>query len=72
MCASPVGRELLPEHPTPHPAHQVIDGRFVITGSFNWTRSAVLENQENVLVLDSPPIAARYKQRFEALWNAYA
>lgn len=58
------------------PAHMhnkfaVLDGRFVLTGSFNWTRAGVLENQENVLILDSPQTAAKYKQQFDRLWNQY-
>ena len=50
----------------------VVDSRFAITGSFNWTRSAVLENNENVLVLDARPVAARYAAEFERLWAAFA
>lgn len=35
-------------------------------------RPLVSTPQENVLILDSPPIAARYKDQFEKLWAAYA
>jgi phosphatidylserine/phosphatidylglycerophosphate/cardiolipin synthase-like enzyme len=43
-----------------------------MTGSFNWTRAGVLENQENLCILDAPGIAAKYSERFESMWAAYA
>jgi cardiolipin hydrolase len=59
---------------TSHMHHKfvVLDGRFVLTGSFNWTRAGVLENRENVLVLDSAPVAAKYAAYFDRLWAEYA
>jgi cardiolipin hydrolase len=59
------------------PAHMhnkfaVVDSRLVLTGSLNWTRAGVLDNEENVLVLNSPPVAAAYSRRFEQLWAKYA
>src|SRR5271165_3316088 len=35
----------------------VLDGRTVITGSFNFTASADTRNAENVVILDSPDVA---------------
>lgn len=37
-----------------HHKFAVIDGRVVLNGSFNWTRQAVLYNQENVVISDNP------------------
>ena len=48
----------------------VIDDRVVVTGSFNWTARADLENDENLLIIHSDEIARRYKEEFERLWNA--
>ena len=44
----------------------VIDGRTVITGSFNFTASADTRNAENVVVLESADVAAW----FLANWRA--
>jgi phosphatidylserine/phosphatidylglycerophosphate/cardiolipin synthase-like enzyme len=51
-----------------HNKFAVVDGRWVITGSFNWTTSAERRNHENLLVLDCPDLAAR----FEAEWESIA
>ena len=49
-----------------HDKFAVVDGRWVITGSFNWTESAERRNRENVLTFDCPPLA----QAFDAEWEA--
>ena len=45
----------------------VIDGQVVITGSYNFSRSAEERNDENVLVIYDPAIAAQYLDEFERL-----
>jgi phosphatidylserine/phosphatidylglycerophosphate/cardiolipin synthase-like enzyme len=45
----------------------VIDGDTVITGSYNFSKSANTQNDENLLVLHSPVIAERFIQEFEGL-----
>ncbi|WP_457629736.1 phospholipase D-like domain-containing protein [Oceanithermus sp.] len=47
----------------------VIDERVVITGSFNFTRSAVGRNDENLLVLTHPQLAQRYKEKVWEQWQ---
>ncbi len=47
----------------------IIDGRTVITGSFNFTRSAQVQNDENVLIIDDPSLAARYSEEFERVYQ---
>lgn len=49
----------------------VVDGSVLLTGSFNYTRSAVLFNDENVLVLRDAAIARQYERQFEAMWQRY-
>jgi phosphatidylserine/phosphatidylglycerophosphate/cardiolipin synthase-like enzyme len=44
----------------------VIDGETVITGSFNFTKAAEQKNAENLLILDSPELAAFYAKNWEA------
>ncbi len=53
-----------------HLKTMVIDEKVVITGSFNFTRSAVSRNDENLLVLTSPQQAQRYKEKVWELWQA--
>lgn len=47
----------------------VIDKKIVITGSFNWTVAADLQNDENLVIIESKEIGAIYTQQFENLWN---
>ena len=47
----------------------VIDGRTVVTGSFNFTRGAQEQNDENVLIIDDPDLAARYLEEFERVYD---
>lgn len=51
-----------------HAKSAVIDGRFVIAGSMNWTKAGFGKNDENLLILDSVEEAARYAEWFEVLW----
>lgn len=56
------------------PAHMhhkfvVIDKMITITGSYNWTKSAARENQENILALNDERIASFYLKEFEKLWT---
>ena len=51
-----------------HNKFAVVDSRWVITGSFNWTSNAERRNHENLLILDCPDLAAR----FEAEWESIA
>jgi phosphatidylserine/phosphatidylglycerophosphate/cardiolipin synthase-like enzyme len=47
----------------------VIDGRLVITGSFNYTFSADTKNDENLVFIRSGETAQRYRQKFEELFR---
>jgi len=52
-----------------HNKFAVIDGQRLITGSFNWTRTAEESNEENLLIIDDAATVARYAQRFNYLWD---
>ncbi len=52
-----------------HHKFAVIDGRKVVTGSFNWTMQAVMGNKENVVVTEEPGIVAAFEEEFEWLWR---
>ena len=52
-----------------HHKFAVLDGREVITGSYNWTASAEEKNKENALILKGQELAAAYAAEFERLWQ---
>jgi phosphatidylserine/phosphatidylglycerophosphate/cardiolipin synthase-like enzyme len=52
-----------------HHKFAVIDGRRVITGSFNWSPSAAHQNDETLLVIDSPQLAAHFTREMNDLWR---
>ena len=56
-----------PEHM--HHKFMVIDGRTVMTGSYNWTRSAETRNEENIIAVDDPQLATRFSEEFERIWK---
>ncbi len=47
----------------------VIDNRTVITGSFNWSPSAAHQNDEVLLVIESPLLAAHFTREMNRLWR---
>lgn len=53
-----------------HNKFVVIDGNQVLTGSVNWTNSAVWRNDESLLVLKSSAVARKYMAAFEGYYAA--
>ncbi|MCP9816264.1 phospholipase [Synechococcus sp. GreenBA-s] len=47
----------------------VIDGRTVVSGSFNWSPSAAHQNDETLLVIDSSLLAAHFSREMDRLWR---
>ena len=47
----------------------IIDDRIVITGSLNFSNNANQSNDENVLIITNPEIAALYLEEFEVRWE---
>lgn len=52
-----------------HHKFAIFDARMVITGSYNWTRSAAQHNRENLVVSDDPKIVGPYQRNFDELWR---
>lgn len=46
----------------------IIDGAILITGSFNYSSNATESNDENVLIVHDPTVAAAYETEFQARW----
>ncbi|SNS05912.1 PLD-like domain-containing protein [Humidesulfovibrio mexicanus] len=47
-------------HAIAHNKVMVLDRRIVITGSYNFTKSAETRNAENLLIVESPELARKY------------
>jgi phosphatidylserine/phosphatidylglycerophosphate/cardiolipin synthase-like enzyme len=52
-----------------HHKFAVIDNRAVITGSFNWSPSAAHQNDETLLLVASPQLAAHFTREMDRLWR---
>ena len=54
------------KHRIAHNKIMVIDGKTVITGSFNFTKGAESENAENLLVIQGKELAKAYTENWQA------
>src|SRR5919108_4584916 len=52
-----------------HNKFWIFDGQIVWTGSTNITESGIFKQDNNTLVIQSPQLAAIYKQEFQEMWN---
>jgi phosphatidylserine/phosphatidylglycerophosphate/cardiolipin synthase-like enzyme len=64
-----IGTPRLPRGDKLHHKFAVIDGRTVLTGSFNWSPSAAHQNDETLLRIDSPLLARHFEAEMERLWR---
>ena len=70
--ASPVSSVGVPELAKGDKLHHkfaVVDQKTVVTGSHNWSASANHTNDEFVLVIKNPKVAAHYEQEFQRLYQ---
>jgi len=51
-----------------HHKFAILDGRRVLTGSYNWTLESEEQNYEGLLILREPEQVAIFHREFEALW----
>lgn len=57
---------------SPHHMHHkfaVLDGRTLLTGSYNWTRGAAEKNFENLVLLEEPSLVSEFLEEFEKIWK---
>jgi phosphatidylserine/phosphatidylglycerophosphate/cardiolipin synthase-like enzyme len=52
-----------------HSKMAVLDGRLVITGSHNWSNSGNYSNDETLMAIDNPTVAAHYEREFSRLYK---
>jgi phosphatidylserine/phosphatidylglycerophosphate/cardiolipin synthase-like enzyme len=53
-----------------HHKFAIFDATTLVTGSYNWTRSAAEHNRENILVTDDPKLVGPYATNFESFWQS--
>ena len=54
------------KHAIAHNKIMIIDGKTVLTGSFNFTKAAEENNAENLLVIQDPTLAFKYTTNWQA------
>lgn len=57
---------------TPNHMHHkflLVDGKALITGSYNWTRSAARFNHENILLTKEAGVVKSFIKEFDQLWQ---
>lgn len=52
-----------------HHKFAIFDKKTLINGSFNWTRSAAMQNQENIVLSDDKGLIRTFQQEFDRLWS---
>jgi len=52
-----------------HHKFMVVDQKIVLTGSYNWTRSAANYNQENVISVEDDYVVSKFSSEFNRLWE---
>jgi len=55
-----------------HHKFALFDEARLLTGSYNWTRSAAACNEENLIVTGDQRLVGPFRQEFDKLWNACA
>lgn len=64
-----VGVPILPKGDLLHHKFAVIDSQTVITGSHNWSDAANHGNDETLIVIENPTVAAHYVREFARLYT---
>lgn len=47
----------------------IIDKQLLLSGSYNWTRSAAERNHENILLTEESSVVKAFLGEFDSLWN---
>ena len=52
-----------------HAKSMIVDDRFIVSGSMNFTKAGNSKNDENTLIIQNEKLAKEYKVYFIALWR---
>lgn len=47
----------------------IVDGRLTLTGSHNWSNAGNYSNDETLIAIDNPTVAAHYEREFSRLYK---
>jgi len=53
-----------------HHKYAIFDSGKLLTGSYNWTRSAATSNEENFIITDDRKLVSNFNKQFESLWKS--
>jgi mitochondrial cardiolipin hydrolase len=69
-----IGLEIRTDRTPYHMHHKfaIIDDQLLLTGSYNWTRSAADNNHENIITTAHKEIVNGFLHEFELLWEEMA
>ena len=51
-----------------HHKFAISDQDLLLTGSYNWTRAAAAENDENIVITNNPRLVRSFTRKFEEIW----
>jgi cardiolipin hydrolase len=54
-----------------HHKFALFDGGLLLNGSYNWTRSASLNNEENFILTSDPKLVQPFRDLFDRLWDYF-
>jgi cardiolipin hydrolase len=66
----PVRLDTSPHHM--HHKYALFDDGYLLTGSFNWTRSASKNNAENIVITNETSLVRAFSTHFDRLWSSLA
>lgn len=55
-----------------HHKFAIFDRQRLLTGSYNWTRSAASSNEENFIIVDDPRLRSAFQEEFDRLWQEFS
>ncbi|WP_435017217.1 phospholipase D-like domain-containing protein [Tundrisphaera sp. TA3] len=55
-----------------HHKFAIVDRSILLTGSYNWTRGAANDNEENLIISDDARWLAPFLETFDRLWRKFA
>ena len=65
----PVRQDRTPNHM--HHKFAIFDGKILLSGSYNWTRSASQCNEENLLLTSEKRLVEPFRELFDRLWRDF-
>jgi len=54
-----------------HHKFAIFDGRWLLNGSYNWTRSAAEHNEENLVLGNDASLLRQFQGAFETMWASF-